>query len=78
MKQLFFIVFFTLFFFSPNNITAQNSGERYYVCTVSGCAILGNQFCNLTYAFNPDGTVTTYWCVIWVVEGDPVPVEDVV
>ena len=67
---LLFLIPFTL---THNNLHAQNSGERYVACGNAGCAIIGNQFCGIAYYLNGDGTVTTYWCVLWVVEGEPVP-----
>jgi len=62
------------FTLSDNQLMAQNSGERYVACQMSGCATIGNELCSLTNVLNPDGTVTTYWCVVWVVTA-PAPPE---
>lgn len=77
MKKLLFVILLLSlpFVLSQNQASAQNSGERYVACTNNGCAIIGNEFCDFAYYGNEDGTVTTYWCVIWVVEGEPYPEE---
>jgi hypothetical protein len=65
-----FIAVVLLFVFAPTK--AQNSGDRYIACTSTGCSTIGNEFCGYASTLNPDGTVTTYWCVITVVEA-PAP-----
>ncbi|NBC64651.1 MAG: hypothetical protein GVY07_03155 [Bacteroidetes bacterium] len=77
MKKLIFgtLLFIFPFTLSQNQALAQNSGERYVACTSQGCAIIGNEFCDFVYVLKEDGEVKTYWCVIWVVEGEPAPEE---
>lgn len=77
MKKLLFTLSFIIIstlFFSQNIADAQNSGDRYLACTLTGCAIIGNAFCGYANVHNEDGTVDTYWCVITEVVGEPIDI----
>lgn len=79
MKKLLLTITIAISVFVTQEVNSQaNSGTRYVACLNVGCAIIGNTFCGTTSVLNPNGTVDTYWCVIWEVVGEnpnPSPTE---
>ncbi len=58
--------------FTPTLYASGGGGWNQYVaCGAIDCSYLGNEFCGYADVWNSDGTVTTYWCIIYVVYGDP-------
>jgi hypothetical protein len=45
------------------------TGNQYIQCASIGCSYLGNEYCGKVSVYNSNGTITTYWCVIYVVHG---------